>query len=191
MSGLINANRRNFLQAAGSGVAALAASQLGLIQSAVAQTATASPAPLGPIRQINADTLNVGYYETGPATGPVVILLHGWPYDIHSFAEVAPLLAAKGYRVIVPHLRGYGTTTFLSADTPRNGQQAVLAMDIRYGRCAFRSARSGASRRTANAASFRRPRLRWSSHTRRYRSRSIQCRSSGNPGPRKPDAACR
>lgn len=130
MSGLISANRRNFLQAAGSGVAALAASQLGLIQSAVAQTATASPAPLGPIRQINADTLNVGYYETGPATGPVVILLHGWPYDIHSFAEVAPLLAAKGYRVIVPHLRGYGTTTFLSADTPRNGQQAVLAMDI-------------------------------------------------------------
>lgn len=129
MSGLINANRRNFLQAAGSGVAALAASQLGLIQSAAAQTAS-TPVSMGPIRQINTGTLSTGYFETGPANGPVVILLHGWPYDIHSFAEVAPLLAAKGYRVIVPHLRGYGTTTFLSADTPRNGQQAVLAMDI-------------------------------------------------------------
>lgn len=85
---------------------------------------------MGPIKQINAGVLNVGYYETGPADGPVVILLHGWPYDIHSFAEVAPLLAAKGYRVIVPHLRGYGTTRFLSSDTPRNGQQAVLAVDI-------------------------------------------------------------
>ncbi len=129
MSGLINANRRNFLQAAGSGVAALAASQLRLIQSAAAQTAP-TPVSMGPIRQINTGTLSTGYFETGPASGPVVILLHGWPYDIHSFAEVAPLLAAKGYRVIVPHLRGYGTTTFLSADTPRNGQQAVLAMDI-------------------------------------------------------------
>ncbi|HBF52313.1 MAG TPA: alpha/beta hydrolase [Afipia sp.] len=135
MSGLVNANRRNFLQAAGTGAAALAASRLGLIQSAHAQavaasTSSASSAPMGPIRQINTGTLNTGYFEAGPATGPVVILLHGWPYDIHSFAEVAPLLAAKGYRVIVPHLRGYGTTTFLSADTPRNGQQAVLAMDI-------------------------------------------------------------
>lgn len=129
MSALINANRRNFLQAAGSGVAALAASQFGLARPAFAQGASIS-APMGPIRQINTGTLSTGYFETGPATGPVVILLHGWPYDIHSFAEVAPLLAAKGYRVIVPHLRGYGTTTFLSADTPRNGQQAVLAMDI-------------------------------------------------------------
>lgn len=135
MSGLVNANRRNFLQAAGTGAAALAASSFGLIQSAHAQTvaastSSASSAPMGPIRQIDTGTLNTGYFEAGPATGPVVMLLHGWPYDIHSFAEVAPLLAAKGYRVIVPHLRGYGTTTFLSADTPRNGQQAVLAMDI-------------------------------------------------------------
>ncbi len=135
MSGLVNANRRNFLQAAGTGAAALAASGLGLIQSAPAQTSaastsSASSAPMGPIRQIDTGTLNTGYFEAGPATGPAVLLLHGWPYDIHSFAEVAPLLAAKGYRVIVPHLRGYGTTTFLSADTPRNGQQAVLAMDI-------------------------------------------------------------
>ncbi len=133
MSGFINANRRNFLQTAGTGAAALAATGFGLVQFTQAQTAagaTSSSAPMGPIKQINAGTLNVGYYETGPASGPVVILLHGWPYDIHSFIEVAPLLAAKGYRVIVPHLRGYGTTRFLSSDTPRNGQQAVLAVDV-------------------------------------------------------------
>ena len=74
--------------------------------------------------------LNVGYAEAGPADGPAVILLHGWPYDIHSFVDVAPVLAAAGYRVIVPYLRGYGTTRFLSSDTPRNGQQAALAVDI-------------------------------------------------------------
>ena len=133
MASFVNANRRNFLQAAGTGAAALAASGLGLIQSASAQAtagATPSSAPMGPIKQVDAGALNVGYYEAGPSGGPVVILLHGWPYDIHSFADVAPLLVAKGYRVIVPHLRGYGTTTFLSADTPRNGQQAVLAIDI-------------------------------------------------------------
>lgn len=85
---------------------------------------------LGPIKQINAGLLNVGYAEAGPASGPPVILLHGWPYDIHSFVDVAPLLAAKGYRVIIPHLRGYGTTTFLSKDTFRNGQQSAVALDI-------------------------------------------------------------
>ena len=67
--------------------------------------------------------LNVGYAEAGPADGPAVILLHGWPYDIHSYADVAPVLASAGYRVIVPYLRGYGTTRFLSDDTPRNGQR--------------------------------------------------------------------
>jgi pimeloyl-ACP methyl ester carboxylesterase len=82
------------------------------------------------IKQFNAGLLNVGYAEVGPAGGPPVILLHGWPYDIHSFVDVAPLLAAKGYRVIVPYLRGYGSTRFLSDDTPRNGQQAVVAVDI-------------------------------------------------------------
>jgi pimeloyl-ACP methyl ester carboxylesterase len=82
-----------------------------------------------PLKQIDAGVLNVGYAEAGPADGPVVLLLHGWPYDIHSFVEVAPLLAAKGYRVIVPYLRGHGTTRFLSDDTARNGQQAVLAID--------------------------------------------------------------
>lgn len=76
-------------------------------------------------RQIDAGALNVGYVDVGPATGPVVILLHGWPYNIHSFLEVAPLLMAKGFRVIIPHLRGYGTTRFQSNDAIRNSQQAV------------------------------------------------------------------
>ncbi|MES2893190.1 MAG: alpha/beta fold hydrolase [Bacteroidota bacterium] len=82
------------------------------------------------IKQVNAGVLNVGYVEAGPADGAVVLLLHGWPYDIHSFAEVTPALVAKGYRVIIPYLRGYGTTTFLSAQTIRNGQQSALATDI-------------------------------------------------------------
>ncbi len=74
--------------------------------------------------------LNVGYAEAGPATGPVAILLHGWPYDIHSFVDVAPILAQAGYRVIIPYLRGYGSTHFLSSETPRNGEPAALAVDI-------------------------------------------------------------
>jgi pimeloyl-ACP methyl ester carboxylesterase len=82
-----------------------------------------------PVRQIEAGVLDVGYVEDGPAGGPAVLLLHGWPYDIHSFADVTPMLAANGYRVIVPYLRGYGTTRFLSPHTMRNGEQAVLAMD--------------------------------------------------------------
>jgi pimeloyl-ACP methyl ester carboxylesterase len=81
------------------------------------------------LKQIDAGVLNVGYAEAGPPNGPVVLLLHGWPYDIHSFAEVTQLLAARGYRVLVPFVRGYGTTRFLSDDTPRNGQQAALAAD--------------------------------------------------------------
>lgn len=81
------------------------------------------------LKQIDAGVLNVGYAEAGPADGPAVILLHGWPYDIYSFVEVAPLLASAGYRVFVPHLRGYGTTRFLSSDTVRNGQQSVVAVD--------------------------------------------------------------
>jgi pimeloyl-ACP methyl ester carboxylesterase len=84
----------------------------------------------GPLKQIDAGLLNVGYAEEGPETGPAVILLHGWPYDIYSFAEVAPLLAAKGYHVIIPFLRGYGSTQFLSDNTLRNGQQSVVAIDI-------------------------------------------------------------
>jgi pimeloyl-ACP methyl ester carboxylesterase len=85
--------------------------------------------PLGPLKQIEAGMLSIGYAEAGGANAPVVILLHGWPYDIHSFAEVAPLLGAAGYRVIVPYLRGYGSTRFLSDATPRNGQQAALGAD--------------------------------------------------------------
>jgi pimeloyl-ACP methyl ester carboxylesterase len=81
------------------------------------------------LRQVEAGVLNVAYAEAGPADGPAVILLHGWPYDIHSYAEVTPELAAAGYRVIVPYLRGYGPTRFLSDDTPRNGQQSALAAD--------------------------------------------------------------
>jgi pimeloyl-ACP methyl ester carboxylesterase len=81
-------------------------------------------------RQINAGVLNVGYVEAGLPDGPAVVLLHGWPYDIRSYAEVTPLLAAAGYRVIVPHLRGFGTTRFLSEETFRNGEQAALALDV-------------------------------------------------------------
>ena len=84
---------------------------------------------MGLIKQVDAGVLSVGYAEAGPASGPVVILLHGWPYDIHSFVDVAPLLAARGYRVITPYLRGYGTTRFLSAETVRNGQPSALALD--------------------------------------------------------------
>jgi pimeloyl-ACP methyl ester carboxylesterase len=83
----------------------------------------------GELQQVDAGVLNVGYAEAGPADGPAVLLLHGWPYDIHSYLEVAPLLAAAGYRVIMPYLRGYGTTGFLSGETFRNGQQSVLARD--------------------------------------------------------------
>jgi pimeloyl-ACP methyl ester carboxylesterase len=83
----------------------------------------------GALKQIEAGLLNVGYAEAGPADGPVVLLLHGWPYDIHTYVDVAPLLAAKGYRVVVPYLRGYGTTRFLREDTARNGQQSVVAVD--------------------------------------------------------------
>ncbi len=86
--------------------------------------------PFGSLKQINAGVLNVGYAEAGPTNGPAVILLHGWPYDIHSYVDVAPRLSKAGYRVIVPYLRGYGTTRFLSSETFRNGQQSVVALDI-------------------------------------------------------------
>ena len=88
-----------------------------------------SPSAFGPLKQIDAGALKVGYVEAGPGDGTPVILLHGWPYDIHTYVAVAPLLAAAGYRVIVPHLRGYGSTRFLSAATVRNGQQSALAVD--------------------------------------------------------------
>ena len=93
-------------------------------------TTPGTGASFSPVKQIEAGVLNTGYVEAGPADGPAVVLLHGWPYDIHSFADVTPALAAAGYRVIVPFVRGYGTTRFLSGGTPRNGQQAVLAADV-------------------------------------------------------------
>ena len=94
-----------------------------------ALSGAASAAGFTDIKQINAGDLNVGYVDQGPANGPVVILLHGWPYDINSYVDVAPLLTKAGYRVIIPHLRGYGSTRFLSASTPRNGEPAALAAD--------------------------------------------------------------
>jgi len=135
MSDTIDPTRRGFL---GTAAMTLAAAQLGMISSAHAQSnkgslPTVKPGSntsFGALKQINAGVLNVGYAEAGPANGPVVILLHGWPYDIHSYVDVAPLLASAGYRVIVPHLRGHGTTRFLSDGTFRNGQQAVVAVDI-------------------------------------------------------------
>ncbi len=130
----INNHRRRFL---GAAAATVAAAQFAAAGSTGAQPGKAEPAikpgtstSFGPIRQIDAGVLNIGYAEAGPADGPVIILLHGWPYDIHSFVDVAPLLAAAGYRVIVPHLRGYGTTRFLASGTVRNGQQAALAVDV-------------------------------------------------------------
>src|SRR5271163_3684350 len=138
MSEEINNERRRFF---GTAALTLAATQLGVFGSADARASNAVPpvpspskpgsnTSFGPLKQIDAGLLNVGYAEAGPASGPPVILLHGWPYDIYSFVDVAPLLASAGYRVIVPYLRGYGTTRFLSGETVRNGQQGVVAVDI-------------------------------------------------------------
>src|SRR5215472_16427829 len=85
---------------------------------------------LEPLRHVDAGVLNIAYYEAGPVDGPAAILLHGFPYDIHSYVDVTPLLAAKGWRVIVPYLRGYGATRFLDARTPRSGQQAAIGADL-------------------------------------------------------------
>ena len=138
MSEEINHHRRRFF---GAAVMTIAAAQLGMISSAEAQSSKTKPVVLPTIKpgtntsfaslkQIDAGVLNVGYAEAGPADGPAVILLHGWPYDIHSYVDVAPLLASAGYRVIVPYLRGYGTTRFLSSETFRNGQPSAVAVDI-------------------------------------------------------------
>ena len=131
----IKYDRRRFL---GTAAMTIAAAQLGMIGSAAAQRVeTKVPAvepgtltSFGPLKQIEAGVLNVGYAEAGASNGPAVILLHGWPYDIQSFVDVAPLLESRGYRVIVPYLRGYGTTRFLSREAPRNGQQSVVAVDV-------------------------------------------------------------
>ena len=131
----IDDQRRRLL---GAAAAVTAAAQLGMLAPANAQLAkTAVPqikpgtnVAFGPLKRIDAGVLNVAYAEAGPADGPPVILLHGWPYDIHSFVDVTPLLAAAGYRVLVPYLRGYGTTRFLASETFRNGQPGALAVDV-------------------------------------------------------------
>ena len=123
-------DRRGFL---GTASVMIAAAQLGTLASANAQSrpgSTSTKASFASLKQVDAGVLSIGYAEAGPATGPVVLLLHGWPYDIHSYVDVAPSLASAGYRVIVPHLRGYGTTRFLASETFRNGQPSVVAVDI-------------------------------------------------------------
>ncbi|MFB7456803.1 alpha/beta fold hydrolase [Streptomyces sp. NPDC056188] len=131
-------SRRHFI---GAATAAVVAAELGLTAPAQGRSGEEKPEvpptaetgankSFSSLKQKAAGVLNVGYAEAGPAHGRPVILLHGWPYDIHSYVDVAPLLAAQGYRVIVPYLRGHGTTRFLSGNTPRNAQQSVFALDI-------------------------------------------------------------
>ena len=138
MSEEMKYDRRRFM---GAAVMTVAAVELGIIGSVDAQssknkaTNTTAIKPgtktsFGSLKQIDAGVLNIGYAEAGPAGGPAAILLHGWPYDIHSFVDVVPLLASAGYRAIVPYLRGYGTTSFLSSETFRNGQPSAIALDI-------------------------------------------------------------
>ncbi|MFC4764727.1 alpha/beta fold hydrolase [Dyella koreensis] len=133
-----DSSRRHVLAAAAF---AIALAQFGMTGAALAESAPSdatqaskivvgAPNPLGTLKQIHAGVLDVAYAELGPIDGPVVILLHGWPYDIHAYDEVAPALAAKGYRVLVPYARGYGATRFLSATTPRNAEPAALAKDV-------------------------------------------------------------
>jgi len=129
----MNLRRRQLLRTAALGIAA---TQFGLFDAACTQSAQTNPAgavaapspSFDAIKQVDAGLLNIGYAEA--ANGPAAILLHGWPYDIHSFVYVAPLLAANGYRVVVPHLRGFGTTAFLSSDAFRNAQRSAVAVDL-------------------------------------------------------------
>ncbi|MBC9034445.1 alpha/beta hydrolase [Sphingomonas sp. JC676] len=122
--------RRQFFGTAALGVAVLPFATTASAQTAVPARTSDASARFDTVKQIDAGVLNIGYVDMGPAKGRPVVLLHGWPYDIHSFIEVAPLLVAAGYRVIIPHLRGYGTTRFLAAAAVRNGQQAVFALDV-------------------------------------------------------------
>jgi pimeloyl-ACP methyl ester carboxylesterase len=137
MSHDIDVDRRRLIQSAALSVAAtqLCGSALSYAQSNLSKAGPSSPigigtaASFGALKQVDAGVLRVGYAEAGPPDAPAVILLHGWPYDIHAFVEVTALLASAGYRVVVPYVRGYGTTRFLAAEAPRNGQQSVLAVD--------------------------------------------------------------
>ena len=134
----IDHDRRRYLSAT---VKSVAAAELAMIGGAKAEPETRQPGKVPAIRagtntsfasmkQIDAGVLSVAYAEAGPADAPAVLLLHGWPYDIHSYVDVAPLLASAGYRVLVPYVRGYGSTRFLSNEMARNGQQSALAVDI-------------------------------------------------------------
>lgn len=116
-------DRRRFLGTAALGAAAVGLPGIGSSQPGI------SPS-LGLLKQVDAGALSIGYGEVGPSSGRPVILLHGWPYDVHTYEGVAPLLASAGYRALVPYLRGYGPTRFLSTQTPRNGQQSALAVDV-------------------------------------------------------------
>ena len=134
----INHQRRRFISAAAMTVAAARLGVVGSVQVQADETSAAALSAIKPetttsfgaLKQIDAGLLNVGYAEAGPKGGTPVILLHGWPYDIHTYSDVTPLLASKGFRVIVPYLRGYGTTRFLSSETIRNGQPSAIALDI-------------------------------------------------------------
>jgi pimeloyl-ACP methyl ester carboxylesterase len=138
MSEELKYDRRHFLCTAAMTVAAAKLFMIGSVNAQSSKKEDTDTTTIkrgtntsfGELKQINAGLLNVGYAEAGPIDGPAVILLHGWPYDIHSYVDVAPLLASKGYRVIVPYLRGYGTTSFLSGETFRNGQPSAIALDI-------------------------------------------------------------
>jgi pimeloyl-ACP methyl ester carboxylesterase len=138
MTAEINLGRRRLFGMAALTVAAV---ELGLVSPAraavsrnsyatIPATRVAARTSFETLKSVKAGDLEIGYAEAGPQDGPTVLLLHGWPYDIHSYVDVAPILAAEGYRVVVPHLRGYGTTRFLSSATPRNGQQSALAADM-------------------------------------------------------------
>src|SRR5580698_5506274 len=132
----INHQRRRFL---GAAAMTITAAQFGMFGCAESEVATATDAAgltgaaytsFPSLKQIDAGLLNIGYAEAGPVDGPAVVLLHGWPYDIHSFVDVAPILAAAGFHVIIPYSRGYGTTSFLSSATMRNAQQTAVALDV-------------------------------------------------------------
>jgi hypothetical protein len=121
-------HRRGFL---GTIAASIVAAEMSVMGAAYANTGqTKRLQPLEPIKQMKAGVLDVGYHDIGASDGPPVLLLHGFPYDIHSYVDVAPMLAARGCRVIVPHLRGHGTTRFLDSATPRSGQQASIGADV-------------------------------------------------------------
>lgn len=128
-------SRRSLFAMAGLSAGAMLTSQRALVADQVKAAAVPPIKPetntsFGPLKQVDAGVLNIGYAQAGPADGPAVILLHGWPYDVHSYVDVAPLLASRGFRVIVPYLRGYGTTRFLSSKTFRNAQQSAVALDV-------------------------------------------------------------